>query len=270
VVTCIPALKDILLDLLSSLLSSCILFEENPTEPSLWFISLPCLLRASNTTSPDNASLTDEAESVVVFLDDCIQRCLKTPYRYIEEMRGSLALITSPSSNTDTYPSPLIMTVLEQLDAKTKADLLAPSDVLAISSFVRKLVFQLMGRTQSLIFLEFLVARVDRVLSERQRWQSDHPAIAMAVRTEVNMMHAAIKPQQPVEVPAMPNSSLQGQLEWIESSSSGMHPVIFVHCPCADQLFEANKCITGDSLHIRLSIVFAFWISPSRLRTPNA
>ena len=67
-------------------------------------------------------------------------------------MRGSLASITSSISNTDTYPSPLIMTVLEQLDAKIKADLLAPSDVLAISSFVRKLVFQLMGRAQSLNF----------------------------------------------------------------------------------------------------------------------
>lgn len=270
VVTCIPALKDILLDLLSSLLSSCILFEENPTEPSLWFISLPCLLRALNATSPDNTNLTDEAESVVMFLDDCIQRCLKTPFRYIEEMRGSLASITSSSSNVDTCPSPLIMTVLEQLDAKTKADLLAPSDVLAISSFIRKLVFQLMGQAQSLIFLDFLVARVDRILSERRRWQSEHPAIAMAVKTEVKMIYAAIKPQQPVEVLAMSSSSLQGQLELIESSSSSEHLIIFVHCLCADQLFEANKRVTGDSLHIRSSIVFAFWISPFRLQTPNA
>ena len=162
------------------------------------------------------------------------------------------------------------MTVLEQLDAKTKADLLSPSDVLAISSFVRKLVFRLMGRVQSLVFLDFLVARIDRILSERRRWRSDHPAVAMAVRTEVKMMYAAIKPQQPVEVPAMSTSSLQDQLELIESSSSGMHLIIFVHFLCADQLFEANTSVIGDSLHIRSSIVFAFRISPSRLWTPNA
>ncbi|KAF5363710.1 hypothetical protein D9756_001121 [Leucocoprinus leucothites] len=216
----VPALKSTLLDLLSHLLSSTILFEETPTEPTLWLTSLPCLIRTPNATSPDNARLTDEAESVVTFLDDCIQRCLKTPFRYIEDMRNNLAPTTTSNLDAEVYPSPLIMTIQEQLDAKTKAGLLTPSDILAISSFIRKLVFRLLGQIQNPIFLNAVVTHVDRILSESRLWQSEYPVMTAAVRTEVKMMSAVINPMQVVKVPMVSTSGLEDHLNSIESLSS--------------------------------------------------
>ncbi|KAJ3573727.1 hypothetical protein NP233_g2249 [Leucocoprinus birnbaumii] len=194
--THVPALKATLLDLLSHSLSS--------------------------ATSPDNAKLTDEAESVVTFLDDCIQRCLKTPFRYIEEMRNSLPSTASPSANLDAavFPSPLIMTIQEQFDAKIKAGLLTPSDILAISSFVRKLVFRLLGQVQNLVFLNIVAERIDQILCESRLWKQEYPAMTRAVRTEVEMMHAAIKPMQRLEVPVMADPGLDVYLEFIASLAS--------------------------------------------------
>lgn len=126
------------------------------------------------------------------------------------------------------------MTVLEQLDAKTKSNLLTPSDVLAISSFMRKLVFRLMGQFQNLIFLDFLVDRVDRILSESRLWKSDHPTMAVAIRTEVKMMRAATKFAQPVEIPSISSPSLQDQLKLIDCPPSSMCFIAFAYRSCAD------------------------------------
>ncbi|KAF9445509.1 hypothetical protein P691DRAFT_805556 [Macrolepiota fuliginosa MF-IS2] len=203
--TLIPALKSTLLNLLSHLLSNSIIFREAHTEPRLWLLSLPRLIRSPSDTSPDQAELTGEAEGVVTFLDDCIQRCLKTPFRYIEDMRGLTT--RSPGAdehgvdeNSEIYPSPLVMTLGEQLDAKINAELLTPSAVLAIASFVRKLVFRLSSQVQDLSFLEAFVRWVDRILSEGRLWTTKYPVMTAAVRREIQTMYAVMKPVQ-VDIP---------------------------------------------------------------------
>jgi len=120
----------VLYELLQHILSQTILFQEDVDEPSLWLSALPTTRRSTGSVSPDGALLTDEAESVITFLDDCVQRCMKTPYRYIEELQGVVKDDNTANDHLDLYPSPLLMAVVEQLNAKIGAKLLSPSDVL--------------------------------------------------------------------------------------------------------------------------------------------
>ncbi|KAG6897168.1 hypothetical protein C0992_003674 [Termitomyces sp. T32_za158] len=141
--------------------------------------------------------LQDEGEGVVTFLDDCVQRCLKTPYRYVEVMdslAGSTAPQNQPTNDTNEHlPSPLLMTVLEQLEIKVAKKTLSPSDVLAIASFVRKLVFRLSSKQQD---LGFLLAATDRfdVMLQTEKLFLDYPVITSAIRREVDLLRAAFSP----------------------------------------------------------------------------
>ncbi|XP_006457598.1 hypothetical protein AGABI2DRAFT_123450 [Agaricus bisporus var. bisporus H97] len=232
----IPALKSTLLDLLSHLLSNTIFFQETPTEPHLWLLSLPNLVRAPDATSLDQAKLTDEAESVVTFLEDCIQRCLKTPYRYIEDMQ-KLPASHSPSSsgelNSDVYPSPLVITLVEQLEAKLKiGGLLTPSDVLAIVSFLRKLVFRLSSRVRELMFFEAFVAWVVRVIDaeEGRGWCLEYPQTKMAIRKEMMMMREILNPGELKPSPSnLDFEAYLGEVEGLSIGEKSDEHMIFAH-----------------------------------------
>ncbi|KAJ2930741.1 hypothetical protein H1R20_g6371, partial [Candolleomyces eurysporus] len=107
--------------------------------------------------SLDGTTLTDERLSVVAFLEDCVLRCLKTPYKYIEELESLAGDAAGEGRDVDSgasLPSPLLITLVEQLEAKlisqggskgSSAVLLTPSDVLAIASYLRALLFSLVG-----------------------------------------------------------------------------------------------------------------------------
>ncbi|RXW16240.1 hypothetical protein EST38_g9609 [Candolleomyces aberdarensis] len=109
--------------------------------------------------SLDGTTLTDERLSVVAFLEDCILRCLKTPYKYIEELEKLAGAGDAAGEGRDvgsggSLPSPLLITLVEQLEAKlisqggssgSSVVLLTPSDVLAIASYLRALLFSLVG-----------------------------------------------------------------------------------------------------------------------------
>jgi nucleolar pre-ribosomal-associated protein 1 len=115
--------------------------------------------------SLDGTPLMDERTSVVAFLEDCILRCIKTPYKYIEELEkiaaGSSSQIPAAgdqpftASSSSDLPSPLLITMIEQLEAKLGSQAaaggsgtvhLTPSDVLAIAVYLRCLLFALVGK----------------------------------------------------------------------------------------------------------------------------
>jgi hypothetical protein len=57
-------------------------------------------------------------------------------------------------------PSPLLATIMEQVFARVSANLLRPLDVLAIVSFVRKLLVRLSGKQGSMVLLVQLSERL--------------------------------------------------------------------------------------------------------------
>ncbi|KAK0455710.1 ribosome 60S biogenesis N-terminal-domain-containing protein [Desarmillaria tabescens] len=179
------AIHSTLVHLLEHLLGNSIMFQHNPDEVHLWLISLPMGRRPpSGGESPDGAKLTDEPESVLTFLDDCIQRCAKTPYRYIEEIQ---ALESIEDRAESQLPSPLLITLSEQLSAKLTAKLLSASDVLALATFIRSLVFQLQNSfSQGRALLSF-TDKIDGIL-EPQKLFPEYPIVTTAIRREVEIL----------------------------------------------------------------------------------
>lgn len=192
------ATQNALAGLLNHVLSESILFQEDRHEPQLWLDSLPTSRRAPHTNSPDGALLTDEADGVISFVDDCVQRCLKTPHRYIEELYSFSApeQQEGPAGRLDVYPSSLLMTLLEQLDVKITKNVLSPSDVLALASFIRKLLYRLTTKQQDLVFLRSLMTKVDGILHP-SRLFPQYPIITAAIRREVRLLQTFLNyPQQ--------------------------------------------------------------------------
>ncbi|KAF5371492.1 hypothetical protein D9615_009605 [Tricholomella constricta] len=199
----IPAIRTALAQLLQHILAQSILFQEDPTEPYLWLLSLPTSTSARGprgTEAPDGARLTNEGESVITFLDDCVQRCLKTPYRYIEELHALSEADGSSSSSADNFhvdvlPSPLLMTLLEQLQIKINKKALSASDVLALATFLRKLVYRLKSKMQEVRVLRKVADRVDAVLGVECLF-SEFGVVTAAIRREVELMRACLVPHR--------------------------------------------------------------------------
>ncbi|KAJ3881336.1 hypothetical protein F5051DRAFT_476344, partial [Lentinula edodes] len=100
----------------------------------------------------------DEADTIVTFLDECVQRCTRTPERYLdalEEVRDA-NISNIPRWSEDTtpgvLPSPLLMTLLEQLGHRIHATSIqeqqqsfdsAICSLRALLSFVKRLFVRL-------------------------------------------------------------------------------------------------------------------------------
>ena len=201
--TTISAIRTALSSLLRHILSQSILFQEDPHESDLWLKALPAIRLLSDEEVHDGGPLVDEADAVISFLDDCVQRCLKTPYRYLEEIRSlSQKTLTSnpefePEYQLQIYPSALLMTIVEQLDAKVANKLLIPSHVLGITSFIRKLLFYLSSKQLDLQFLHAVAGRIDEILRPERLFFQSFPIFSGAIRREVGMLHASLAFQCP-------------------------------------------------------------------------
>ncbi|KAF9415620.1 hypothetical protein BGZ94_010452 [Podila epigama] len=151
-----PQIKKLTQRLVSKLLGESILFQHDPSEAPLWIEAIP----STNYGRPD---LTQDQKAFLQFLDDCIARCLRTPYKYVDQSSKILkklqepgsamdidshqdtteliasTLAASPNQNYAQHYSPLLMTILEQFQhvhSKENAKVIADS----IASFLQRLV----------------------------------------------------------------------------------------------------------------------------------
>lgn len=129
------------------------------------------MIPSSATTTPNAAeestaepTLSSDNEVLLTFLDDSIRRCLKTPYKYLEDSLHFVPSSTGEPISPKEAPSPLLVTLLEQLAAKVKAKLLAPKDVVPVAAFVRRLAFGLVGKQRDLAYGEEVARRLDESL----------------------------------------------------------------------------------------------------------
>jgi nucleolar pre-ribosomal-associated protein 1 len=217
------ATRTAITSLLKDILSDSILFQEDAEELYFWLDALPITRRAPGAEAPDGAPLTDEGDSVVNFLDDCIQRCLKSPYRYLEDRDVLLQStcrnvmdVSGDSAYQEVHCSPLLITVLEQLGAKLAGKLLTPSDTLAITSFIRKLVFKLSAKQRNLDFLGAFVNRVDALVHNGLFPQ--YPSITTAIRREIPILRRTLHHLQSISEPqpSSTRSIIQAFLNRIE------------------------------------------------------
>lgn len=99
--------------IISEVLQSSVLFEHNQDEWSAWDYAF------STITQPE----------LYNFFDECLQRCLKTPYRYIELGRRYVlddTVNATPSANLPA--SPLLFTLVEQYTIRFQKGLISDGD----------------------------------------------------------------------------------------------------------------------------------------------
>ncbi|KAF9263035.1 hypothetical protein L218DRAFT_1077444 [Marasmius fiardii PR-910] len=198
--------------------------ELEQNEVSLWLSSLPILTRPTKgSESPDGASLTSELDSVVAFLDECVQRCVKVPYRYVDLAREVCKKSNSASSSdtevdeektptdeeegeVEDQLSPLLMTVVEQLKVKVHQGLVIPSDVLAVLGFFKKLLFKLSlslsttGRG-GVGVVRAVAEEVAEIFNDPQVWK-EYPVMSRAVLEEVKRVRWLVSGVTPNQRPS--------------------------------------------------------------------
>ncbi|KDR74243.1 hypothetical protein GALMADRAFT_250000 [Galerina marginata CBS 339.88] len=187
----IPAIRTAITSLLQHVLSQSILFQEDPNEPELWLKIFP--RRRIPSVNGDPSLFQGESNVVISFVDECVQRCLKTPYRYIEalhELDDASGANGRPSEHLEMYPSPLLMTVIEQLDAKLNNDSLPPSHIIGVASFIRKLLVNLAGKTSDIHLLRLCADKVYETL-RTERFSGDR-SVAAVIQKELDILRASL------------------------------------------------------------------------------
>lgn len=189
--TPVSAIRTAIAALLQNILSQSILFQEDTQEPDLWLGVLP----SQHVVPSDVVTIFQgEVDGLIAFLDDCVHRCLKTPYRYVEALH-SLDSQTRNRADAperlDMYPSPLIMTIVEQLDAKINNKSLPASHLLGIVAFVRKVLVNLSFKTLDLCFLQEYARKLDEILVEERL--SQYPStVYNVIRREMDILSATL------------------------------------------------------------------------------
>ncbi|KAI9512767.1 ribosome 60S biogenesis N-terminal-domain-containing protein [Russula earlei] len=214
-------IRDAIRSLVRHVLSRSILFEHDPDEIYFWISSLPIGFRALDAEAPDDTSLLNEQAAVVNFLDDCIQLCLREPYGYIEESHTLNS--DSTTANIQYFGgnafSPLVMTVMEQIASRI-ATRLCSSDMLAIVSFVRRLLVRLSGKRDSLGALVHLSEKlaslpIGKILVENHGTMSK--AIAQEITIMENHFQLLVNPFAPIPIPEELLSTKSDFLDRIEN-----------------------------------------------------
>jgi nucleolar pre-ribosomal-associated protein 1 len=230
--TQIPAIHNAIEDLLHHILSPTALFTHDPHETYLWLDALP--YHTANVAG----TFGDELEHVVAFVDECVQRCVKTPHRYVEQvdsLSSSSSLNHSPQQEEEDddddskRPSPLLITLIEQLNPKITS---SPSTqhILALISFIRRLVFKLVGKVASLGVLRWVVESVRRVVAEWLRGDKGDDEVCEAVRWEMGLMDEGLR--RIVESGSVGSPGLIDIELGIEEILENVENRTFVYCFC--------------------------------------
>lgn len=105
----LESLRSVAEEAISSLLSTSLLFEHDASEIPIWLEALP---------RQESAQL-----NVLVFFDGCLQRCLQTPYKYVDQIAENLSA-NDPSCKNGAcrQASPLLATILEQATYRLTKD----------------------------------------------------------------------------------------------------------------------------------------------------
>ncbi|KAI0640548.1 ribosome 60S biogenesis N-terminal-domain-containing protein [Trametes meyenii] len=225
-ITPVPAVRTAIVALLRHILSAGVLFQHDADEIAIWLDSLPLTRRLPGAQAPDGAPLTNEGDGVITFLDDCVQRCVKTPYKYVEELQTlhasthqtSDGAASSIGERPEAYPSPLLATVLEQFGAKLRGKHLSPSDALALFAYIRKLTLRIASKSVDLAlptaFSEKVFALVDG-----QGLFLQYPTMEAAIKREVVLFRDELEqlqnPQEPMDQDTTP--AVQEFLSRVES-----------------------------------------------------
>ena len=198
-------------DLLRSLLASSSFFEHDPAEIDAWLASLPradtrSAQRDEETGREADAAavahqLSEEQQVVVSFLDECMLRCAKTPYRYIEAARQFLQEHRQESdtldvgvgskdatASTDLLASPWLMAVFEQFTIRVEKGLFTTEagTVDALTAFFVRLLPVLCAYTRHTSALNVMATKIHDQIKGNSKYASS----AFLASTVLSKIHS--------------------------------------------------------------------------------
>ncbi|TKY84642.1 hypothetical protein EX895_006544 [Sporisorium graminicola] len=174
-------------DLLRSLLANSSIFEHYPSELEVWLASLPqsdARSAGNREQSAGNAGhhLSADQQSVVAFLDECMLRCAKTPYRYIEAARQYAQEHGKeekrPSKGTsvsaDLLASPWLMAVYEQFTIRVEKGLFSSEDgtVIGLTAFFARLFPVLCAYSRQTSALETMAISISEYIRGNPKYEA--------------------------------------------------------------------------------------------------
>jgi hypothetical protein len=129
----------------TNLLGTSLLFEHDPEEVEAWLAALP------KEDGEEGLQGTD----TLAFLDNCIQRCLQAPFRYVDALHTLLLqYCRADCSNASCRSaSPLLASLLEQLKYRFSR----PESAVPYAGFARRLAIELAGKRSCLCISKALV-----------------------------------------------------------------------------------------------------------------
>ena len=179
--------------MIQNLLGPSIIFEHDPQELNIWLNALPRSLRSADAKSLDGATLLDEKSSVLSVIDEALKRCLKSPYKYVEMIvefaHSTLAITVGTSYGPPLLPSPLLMAVIEVMnDCATGAAQAPPSALLALATYVRRVVFGLHLKQPDTRYSRRILEYIISLQIPNHGNLTSHPAIGTGIMREWNML----------------------------------------------------------------------------------
>ena len=123
------------------------MFDHDPAELILWLEMLPRTRRMDIKPSPTTVL---ERLQLLSFLDDCVRRCIKTPYRYLEDVTAFMNEEARSAPEAREAPSPLLFTVFEQLQAKLAGHHIAASAGQVILDYASLLILAFSRKVSNL------------------------------------------------------------------------------------------------------------------------
>lgn len=177
------------------------MFDHDASELALWLEMLPRTLKPESKPSP---TMVIERLQLLSFLDDCVRRCSKTPYRYLEDMTAFFTDAGKLPSATQELPSPLLFTVLEQLQAKLAGHHIAAAAGQIILDYVSLVILALVRKSSGVQSALLLAEKLEACISQAEKKrESTLPALR---ETCVELIHrvnfiAGGHPQKNVDLP---------------------------------------------------------------------
>jgi nucleolar pre-ribosomal-associated protein 1 len=170
------------------------MFDHDPAELALWLEMLPRTRRMDVKPSPTTIL---ERLQLLSFLDDCVRRCIKTPYRYLEDVTAFMNEEGRSKTEAREMPSPLLFTLFEQLQAKLAGHHIAASAGQVILDYA------------SLLILAF-----SRKVSDLE------VALALARKLESCITQAEVKRESTLDSLRQTCSELQSRIRYLSGETS--------------------------------------------------
>jgi nucleolar pre-ribosomal-associated protein 1 len=191
--------------LLRKLLLVSIMFEHDHGELEIWLDALPALSSAGDITQ--RAFLIAQQIHLLSFLDECVRRCMKTPFRYIEDVTSLVPDYFSPMERPHELITPLIMTIVEQLRAKIMGQLISTEAAGVVMGYLKRVIVGLSGKMTDGRWLLALLSNVEEAVKAAREKGQERKGLLGSVQ-QIQIALVQIFGGQQVEVAEEPAVSM--------------------------------------------------------------